>query len=239
MKLCFLLFIFVIAKGALATIYYPLTLSQQLDESIGVIHAKFNSSTYKKLPNNQIVTQLSFKILRVSGVKYSEIINKNDFQIIIPGGKWQGLVYSIPGSPTFEMGKEFILLLSRNKQGFTLSNLGLGKYDIKRNGPNVSIKSSVFPNHNLLGSIDMKEFNELVEERFGEPLHLHSADKVVYVPKNTNTKKVKERTPATSSLKNTDTEESEKSNIKQLMLMFVFVFGVLGYLSRKKILRDD
>lgn len=164
------LYILLLAAKAMATTYYPLPIHKQLDESQAVIKGEYQGATYKKTATGEIVTVASFKVDEFVGLKENEILNKQDFKVIFPGGKWNRMVYTIDGAPKFQKGESSVLVLNKSKHGFVLNGLSLGKYDIVKKDGEVGVSSSVFPNHPKLGFIPLEEFNAELTERFGKKL---------------------------------------------------------------------
>lgn len=159
-----------VGLNAMATTYYPLPIHKQLDESKAVIKGEYQGATYKKTETGEIVTVASFKVEDSVGLKENEILNKQDFKVIFPGGKWNKMVYTIEGAPRFHIGESSILFLNKSRHGFVLTGLSLGKYEIVKKDGEYGISSSVFPNHPKLGFIPMSEFNSELGERFGKKL---------------------------------------------------------------------
>lgn len=155
---------------AMATTYYPLPIHKQLDESKAVIKGEYQGATYKKTSTGEIVTVASFRVDDYVGLKENEILNKQDFKIIFPGGKWNKMVYTIDGAPKFQKGESTVLFLNKSRHGFVLTGLSLGKYDIIKKDGEVGVSSSVFPNHPKLGFIPLEEFNMELDDRFGKKL---------------------------------------------------------------------
>ncbi|MCO4793593.1 MAG: hypothetical protein KC493_07770 [Bacteriovoracaceae bacterium] len=216
-----------------AATFIPLSFEQQVNESYGAIKGKYISSVYKKLPDGEVVTESIFQISKFSGIKNHEIINKNNFKIIYPGGKWQGILYHVDGSPQFEKGKEVILLLSKTSHGFVPTNLTLGKYEIIKKQGSELIKSSLFPNHPRLGSIKPNDVSDIFTKYFGTPLVPVNHDKFVY---KGNVKKERrgkysnihssKRKPASE-----DYLEEEESENDYGLFGIIILFALLGFFS--------
>jgi len=164
----------------MATIFVPIPLEDQFKEADSVIHGIFKGSVSKKLPNEEIVTENTFKLLSKSGLDAGHIINEESFKVLTPGGVWQGLVYHIEGTPTFTKGEKVILLLQKGKYGFEVYGLGVGKYNIKVVDRRTIIYSSIFPNHKKLGNITVEDFNILLNKVYGEPLQRLKGKHYVY-----------------------------------------------------------
>ena len=202
-------------------------------ESQGVIRAEYIGSSYKKTSEGDVMTEASFKIKAMAGLNHHQIINKNNFKVLYPGGKWQGVVYQASGAPKFKKGKDIILLLSKGPNGFMPTNLALGKYEIHRESGREVVNSDVFPNNEKLSQIPYLKFNGLIEKHFGSELKEVNLDKFVYKGPNnkkysSNNKKSKSqlsRKPASLD------EEKEESGTTSGMIGLVILLAFLGFYS--------
>ncbi len=222
MKRIFLLFMFTIVMPLAATTYLPIDIEQQLKESSGVVHAKHLAKDYKKDSKGNVVTEYSFQVIKSAGIRSSEILNKNDFSIIVPGGKWQDIVYHVHGAPSFSIGEEVVLLVKRGGDGFRLTNLALGKYNIIRDLGGTYISSSVFPAHKKLSRIELAQFNQMVYENSGERFEEVYRDTYVYKPGEVNQK----RSPASIS-----EQEDNKSENDFSVFWLILCLSILGVYS--------
>ncbi len=166
--------------SSFSTIFVPIPLEHQLKEANGVIHGIFLGSVYKKLPNGEVVTEHTFKLINRAGISAGQIINEHNFKVLSPGGTWQGLVYHVEGSPTFDKGEEVILLLQKGKYGMEVYGLGMGKYKIKREDRETIIYSTIFPSHKKLGKIRVRDFNLALKKVYGESLQRLGGRHYVY-----------------------------------------------------------
>lgn len=153
-------------------------------ESTGVVQGIYLGNIYKKISGGEIVTTSLFKLTKTIGINQNEIINKNKFEIVQFGGVWQGIVYEVTGTPTFKVGEEVLLLVSKGKLGNQLTNSALGKYTIKRRMGETYYSSSVFPGHKQLGSISSRKLEATAQEVFGTGLMAISQDKYVHKTKS-------------------------------------------------------
>lgn len=237
MTLLRFIFLFCLCNAALATTFVPTPFEKQVMDSYGVIRGNFSGSVYKKLPSGEVVTQASFRVKESAGLKPNEMVNKNDFKVLFPGGKWQGVVYQVHGSPKFQEGEDVVLLLAKGEHGFLLKNLSLGKYNVyRKNGQNF-LASSVFSNHPKLGRIKYKAFEEMVEHRFGKRIENIKDDRYVYQAPKSPVKRSafaslnrKKKGRAIASVGN-ETEESQLQNTSVNVLWLVLLFGFMGAYS--------
>lgn len=220
-----LLLILFIAKNSWGAKLNPLPIENQFRNTSAVIHALYKGSSYKKLNNDLVLTEFTFKILDSVGIEQFKMLNKNHFPVVSPGGVWNGLVYNSLGKVNFQPGEEVVLLLKEGGQGYELQNQGLSKYKKVLENGEIYLSSSEFPDHPKLGKIRITEFNRLVKNKFGKELTVILEDDYVsdgeFVMKP---KKLPER--KITSLSNTEyTEDS--------MLLLVVMFGILGAIGIK------
>lgn len=218
----------------MATTYYPLPLEKQLTESQAVIKGEYQGATYKKAAGGEIVTVASFKILESMGLKDNEVLNRSDFKIIFPGGKWNNMIYTIDGAPRFTQGEQSVLLLNKSKYGFVLNGLSLGKYDIVKKDGVVGLASAIFPNHPKLGFIELNTFNQGLTARYGKKLTSVTSDRAfsltlasnVRMPASTGDKAVfkrRGRSPASAY------EASHQASTESISTFWLIcLFAVLG-----------
>lgn len=214
---------------AQAVTFIPLSFEQQVNESYGVIKGSYITSVSKKLPSGEVVTESVFKVSEFSGIKNHEIINKNNFKILHPGGKWQGILYHVDGSPTFEPGKEIVLLLNKTPHGFVPTNLTLGKYEIFRSAGVQYLRSAVFPDHPRLGKIKLNDAMFSFKKYFGSNLQEVNHDKFVYKGnvKKKQTQEVEgraQRSPASDEI-------DEESGSDFSIFAIIVIFALLGFFS--------
>ena len=222
------------STSALATTFIPISLDKQMENASGVLKAKFAGIEYRKVSENEIYTEATFKIIESVGIKQSEIVNKNNFKVIYPGGKWQNLDFRVAGSPQFNKNEESVLILKKTSLGYTVKGLGMGKYDIHKNNENTFYSSSVFPGHASLGEISKKKFNEALIKRFGSVLKKVRSDKFVNIPSKTDREVNASsgrfpasitREPSSTALDNHDDNQSANP------VWIVVIFALLGAMS--------
>ncbi len=219
------LVIWFIAANSWGAKINPPSIESQLGNTSAIIHAFYKGSSYKKLPNDLVLTEFTFIILESVGIEEVRILNKNHFPVISRGGIWQDLVYNSEGKVTFQPGEEVVLLLKEGAQGFELQNQGLSKYKkIIENGE-IYLSSSELPDDPKLGKIQIAEFNRLVKKKFGKELKvIFEEDLISKKMRILKSKKFPERKIASLPI----TEHAEDS-----MLLLVVIFGVLGALGIK------
>ena len=234
-KLKFLLLYVTINISSLsATTFWPIPIESQIQESNAVIYAEYIGKSYKKIVNDQIVTELSFKLIKSAGLNKRELINQNSFKVIHSGGVWQDYVYDVSGTPKFKKKERAILLLKRINKGFWIYNLAMGKYNLVKEEDGKYVKSSIYPNHPKLGTIKYSKFNNVVEKKFGQGLEESKINKHVYIKnKSKITKNSSSRKPAAEEFEKLDSQES-KINIFWLIFSFVLLGVFSTYMVKIK-----
>lgn len=237
LKIYSLVLLSILSMSALGTTFIENPVSTRLEMATGAIRGKFLSSTYKKNPVGRVVTEATFQVSAVSGIKPNEIINRNTFRVSYPGGQWNGMTYKINGAPTFSEGEEVVLMVSKGKFGFVLPDLALSKFEIKVVDGREVLVSGVFSEKEGVGKISLTDFNSLAQAKFGMPLVSFNSDKHIYVDQ-----KHKRVTVNTTILDNYEGREKRKRRPASIgqqkesddsipIIWFVLALGFLGFLS--------
>jgi hypothetical protein len=216
----------------MAMVHLPLPIDRQLKDAEAVVQGLVLEKNYKRISNENedIVTEVSLRVIRSAGLKPSDLVNKNAFKIILPGGEWQGATFNYPGSPSFISGEEVVLIIKREKYGFSLSELALSKYLIKTKLGKVYLQSEIFPEHSKLGHIPFEEFDELVNFHLGSSLiHLGEDRSVSKVAEDSAIHSSKNLLREPAGQMNRDEEEIKESRVSLFWL--VVIFSVLGLFS--------
>lgn len=156
--------------SSFATTFIRQDIQKQLSDSTAVVYGKYVGQIARRLPNGNIVTEVSIELVESVGVDERFQRNPREFKAIYPGGEWLGVVHYVTGTPRFKIGEEVVLLLKQNSQGFWVNNLALGKYNVLSKNNDKFISSSVFPNDSNLGNIDFEKFKKMVQKRFKKGL---------------------------------------------------------------------
>ena len=223
-RILYIILSFVLTNSLFGATFIPLPMEKQLEHSNSVIQGIYRSSTYKRLPNGDVVTLASFEIEKMSGMISSQIYSHQDFKVMMPGGEWDGLTYFVTGTPKFTPGERVVLLLADTDQGPVINNLALGKYSINLIDDKKILVSSVFPEHPLLGQVDYEQFDQLLTQRFGSGLVEYSVNNHVNTKVSANSADKSDvtgegRTPASIA--------EEKANSFSPLLL-VLILGLLG-----------
>jgi hypothetical protein len=185
----FYFFLFLQITNLEATLFIPIPISNQIDESDIIIHAVYIDKSFKVLSSTgEIVTKHKFKLVNFIGELQKDYINNEYIEVLSPGGSWQGIKYYVEGVPDFIENEEVILFLKKKSNGYWIQNLKLGKYGINRK--KLILISEVFPNDQKLGKIEIMYFEKLVSKKFKKSWKLNINKHVEFTEKN-NVKSLK------------------------------------------------
>jgi hypothetical protein len=204
-----------------ATIYQPIEIEKLMEEADAVVEGEITGKVFKKLPTGEVITEYSMKVSKSSGLPLKYLSNSSDLKIVVPGGRWQGHVYKIEGTPDLEKIKSTTLLLKKFEFGLAIASLGMGVFKFDKQ--NQIYINNVFEENTLISKLDKTKFEQIVSERFGESLttitpdkHLTIASKVLESSKN--------RTPSSVVENNGDSKIEETGFGLILLILFVFIF---------------
>ncbi len=158
----FLVFLFI--GHCLATTFIPISFERQIKDSDAIIQGTYVTQFSKKLADGNIATEFLFDVEKSQGLKNSELRGYTNFKVLSLGGDWQGETYKVHGAPRFKKNESVILFLKKDKHGYWIQNLSLGKYKLKQVGTEVLMISSVFPYHPQMGQIKVEDFYSKVEK---------------------------------------------------------------------------
>ncbi len=200
-------------------------MESKLKNSNGVLFGVLNNKTYKKLPSGKLVTEASFKILKVSGIDTFKIINKNNFKVYYPGGKWQGVDYKDSTYPELSKGEELIVLLKKDKYGFMLQDGIDSIFEIK----NLSRKKYLVSKFNLSKKILLDKFRLNVALVFKEELHEVMPD--FYFKKEN---KVQRSIASVSDSEHQSSTIEKRSSLWGIISVFIFLIAMSLMISKKR-----
>ncbi len=213
-----------------ATTFLPVPLEQQLESVSAVIRGEFLGEMSKRAPNGDVITAMSFKLKSQSGLLPREVLNPNNFQVLVPGGNLDGVTYFVHGAPRFTVGEEAVLFLAKGPYGLHVYNLAMGKYNIVKEAGATWLSSEVFPTHGELGNISFDQLDAQLNKRFGQPLQEIQLNYSKVVVPTTDKKR---RLPASVAkipareVASSETEADTFGNAWMLMLCL----GLLGIIS--------
>jgi len=220
-----------------ATTFIETPVVNRLERASGAVRGKFLGLSFKKNPLGKVITEATFQIIAVSGIKPNEIINRNTFRVSYPGGEWNGMTYKVSGTPSFKQGEDVVVMVKRGKFGFILPDLALSKFDINIVDGREILESEIFSNKQGVGKISLKDFNEMLRRKFGVPLVTFNTDKHIYVDESHKRVAVHSdllknyegrrgrHTRRPAAVNKEETEDSIP------IIWFVFVLGILGFIS--------
>ena len=192
----------------------------------------------KKTPDGQVVTEAYFNLEQQAGIEGNHLINSQAFRVLIPGGKWQGMVYFVSGSPSFEKGEKVALILKKNKFGYTVANLSMSKFKVIGKGRRKILKSAIFSDRPNIGTVSWHKFQDMVESSFAGGLKNIDHKKVVIkkeVKEALRSRILGRRMPASINEKNERNEEQANSS---KTVWIVLIMGLLGGLFSRRIKVD-
>jgi hypothetical protein len=98
-------------------------LNLSLQESDAIVHGRFISSSFKKLPTGEVVTVKTFDVLKISNqlAKSANRLRQGKFYLIVPGGKWAGVSYQMDMSIDFKAAEEVVIFAKKSRYGYRLS----------------------------------------------------------------------------------------------------------------------
>ncbi len=199
---------------------------RQLKRAAGVMHGTYLGQNVKKSKDGHILTEASFIIKKSVGVDERSIINRKYFKVYYDGGKWNGVNYQNANAPSFEAGKDYVLVVKQTTSGFKLADDKLSVYSVERDGTETVVVSQAFPEHKDIGVTKIDQFDVWVKIAYGDYLQEIQGDKYIFKPS-------RRKTRAPASLSETS-EKNTKTNIH--ILWYVLILGVIGALrirSRK------
>jgi hypothetical protein len=223
LKLGFGLLLFVSLFSSLATTFSPIPLEYRIDDAKGVVQGRFLGQVYKKLPDGNVVTEVSIGLDKAVGFYANEILNRSEFKVILPGGVWNGHVYKVQGVPHFKKGEEVVLMITKGKFGFYLPNMAMSKFQVKRVRHDTTLVSEIFSEKEGVGRIELKDFESLLSRKFGKGLEKVDFDRVIYRrPISENLKK--SRKPASIELDDENEDISPWSGMALVLTLTALSF---------------
>lgn len=174
MRFYLILAVSVISFVAHSTVFRPLSIKKHLQESSGVIQGEVTSISSELDENNKIVTRVNIKAEKWIGDYY---IENEEVSVFYPGGQVGSQGRFIDGSPKFSLGENVVLLTKSADDYQWVSNLGLGKYSVKRIGEEKIIVNQIFPTEPKMGQIKLNDFYEIAKEIKGSKFQYRFKEK--------------------------------------------------------------
>jgi hypothetical protein len=222
----------VASPQVLATIFFPASLSKQVELADAIIQGDFVEKTSKKI-NGHILTEYQFRVQKYATKNSQEIPiqNKEFLQFYQPGGEVGGEAVSVSGTAHFKPNEFSTLILKRGSDGqYWLASLGLGKYEQKKSKTQTYWSSSIFPKDKNLGNISEKDWEKVIAANFKTgwktvypEIEIKAIDKnkIVYEQKNKPQRKIA-------------TEKSKTYSFNTMITAMAILFILGMWLSKEK-----
>ena len=203
-----------------ATTFEPITIKTHIKESDALISGEV-SSIENINKDGLISRKISIDLDKWVGFE----VESNNVDIYAPGGEIDGTKFHVTGAPKFTIGEKVVVFINLIKDEFWVSNLGLGKYSVKRIGKRKIIVNQIFPGKPGVGQMDLQKFFELSEwvrkqkftVRFKNKYEIHH-EKVV--------SQYKKMGRGIASIESSDSANKSEEKIPAYWL--VIILGVLG-----------
>ena len=215
--------------GNHAATFLPIEIAERMKNSDAAIFGELNGKSFKKLPSGDIVTEYSFKVEKFSGLKPNDIVSKNNYKVIVPGGVWNNEVHKISGTPKFTTGEKVVLMVKKGAYGYILPDLAMSKFKVEYKNNRATLYSDIFPETYNVGKINLNEFNELAESIYGKKLTEYNSDKFIY-KKNAVPVNEKNNGRYIASASEKEAEENEGKSFSFLWL--ILGFSILGFVAK-------
>lgn len=224
-----ILLIFSIISSVYATTFVPISAKEQVKRSDYLIRGVVVSSQTQQHDFFKVVTKVEMRVEQ--GLGFKEVPSL--VEVYFPGGDHEGQFIKVEGAPKLEIGESVVLILNDHKEQYWVSNLGLGKYSLKRVGEDYMMVNQIFPEHPEFGHIPFSRFVKIAESVKNKKFALRSktrfeleAEKRIHVA--SNKKKISRGIASVEPVKQ---EESFP------VIWLVVIFGALGvgvqFLRRK------
>lgn len=224
-----ILFILSFISSSYATTFVPISAKEQVKRSDYLIRGIVISSQTEEHEFFKVVTRVEMRVEQ--GLGFGEVPSLID--VYYPGGNYEGQFIKIEGAPKLELGESVVLVLNNHKDQYWVSNLGLGKYSLKRVGEDYMMVNQIFPEHPEFGHIPFSRFVKIAENVKNKKFAMRSktrfeleAEKRIHVATNK-----KQNSRGIASVEPAKDEESFP------VIWLVFIFGALGVgvqFSRRK-----
>ncbi len=217
--------------NANAATFLPIEIAERMKNSDAAIFGEYNGQSYKRLPTGEVVTEYSFKVEKFSGLRPNEIISKNTYKVIVPGGIWNNEVHKVSGTPKFKLGEKVVLMVKKGPYGHMLPDLAMSKFKVIRKDNESILTSDIFPNTYNVGQISLRDFNKIAVNVYGKKLKVYNSDKFIYKRIENNSEKKNGRYIA--SVGNEDNSENERSFSFMWLILALAVSGFVANIVSK------
>jgi len=218
-KYSILIALLVFSKVSFATLFQPISLKKHLLESSGIVQGEVVSQEAELDENSKIVTKVTLKASKWMG---DFEIEGEEISVYFPGGEVGNRGRRIEGVPEFSLGETVVLLIQNRNDVDWVSNLGLGKYSVKRVGSEKVMVNQIFPTEPNMGQIPLEKFYELAKETKEMKFQYRFKEKYEVNNEYQNLPKSKANGRYIASV----TQENESSSLDPFWL--VILLGFLG-----------
>lgn len=194
-----------------ATSFSPVTIKTQIQQSDSIIHGKVSSIEYQDVDDIK-ATKVELILDHWLGDDFPE----QSAEVYFPGAD----DFIVQGSPKLNEGERVVLFLTKVDGRFWISNLGLGKFSIKRAGNKKVLVNQIFPQIPEVGQIELDNFIRLVKRLKKKKFHRRFKDKYEISLEKNMKKQDKEASRSIASYsQDENSENKEKSNVIWLIIL--------------------
>lgn len=204
----------------------------QLSSSTSIILGTFSSKVYKRLHGKDVVTEYSFKIKKSIGLNNDEVLNKNNFKVLLSGGVWLGNRTRNFKELDLKKDKDYLVFLKKRRDGFFFNNPFAGVFSVKESKRGVSFKSLAGHKNRLSFSYN-EGFKSKAEELYKEGFVDFNVKKY-FIKKAVNGEGQRRRGRLPASKVEKAREKKDDNHIFWLVLVFSLL-GCYQVIHRKKL----
>ena len=152
-----------------ATVFKIQPISQQIQESDGIVVGHYLRKKSIRMEDGTIATQMIFKMNKEIGMQ-SDLFKMDEIIVHYPGGKIKDEIVKVEGVPSFSPGESVIVMIKSHQDRFWGMNLGFGTFKIVNYGKETMVVNNLFPEDPTAGQIQLEAFEKRVREIKGEAL---------------------------------------------------------------------
>lgn len=209
-----------------ATVFRPMTIREQLQESSGFVYGEVLANESLRDKNGQIITKITLRANKWLGKLHP---SSDKLEVYFPGGQIGSRVQKVHGAPRLVLGEKVVLLTHFNEEKNWILNLGLGKFSVKRIGTHEIIINQIFPGKPNIGQIALSDFFKMAEHVKQKKISVRFKDKYEIINDkefyaHTNYKKEERNGRKIASIK----DENINSSNKLEPYWLVLILGLLG-----------
>lgn len=149
-----------------ATVFSPVPIKRQIKESTGFVKGQVLSLSVE---DHQELGKVTRVFLRADAWNGEEVKN-NHIEIFYPGGEAGPESVRVHGAPKFTPGEKVVVFYNEREKKNWVSNLGLGKFSIKKLGQVEFMVNDIFPRMPNVGQMPLRGFFQLATDISEAPL---------------------------------------------------------------------